>query len=398
MVKNPAFDAFFCGVILLNVVVMALELQYSGLQMGYEMGFPGLDSPVLQLWPGADNAWEALEYLFGGIFTLEIIIKVIGQKEQFPHFVWNWIDSFIVGIWIVDRTFQNLTLPIPASVVRLVRMARLLRLLRIVRTIQAFDALYIMTTAIKGSSKILTWTFVLLLLVQTTLAFFLNQLLESYMTDESLDIDSRHLLWKYFGTTTRALFTMFEMALGGWAGIGRMLSEHANEFFIVFAVAFKMVIGFAVVGVVNGIFFQETFNVASNDDRIMLQRSIRDMERNTAKMRTFFKAADSSGDGVLDLEEWLGIMDNDQITAWLWAQGLKVDDAATIFALIDDGDGGLSADEVVAGVANLKGAARSMDLIMFMRQTQKFQELVCKKLGLDGGQLRRASALKASDD
>jgi len=289
----------------------------------------------------------------------------------------------IVAVWGIDRIFQNVELPIPPSVIRLVRMARLLRLLRLVRSIQAFDALYVMTTAIRGSTQILTWTFVLLLLVQTTIAFFLNQILEGYIKDDSLPLNVRQKLFEYFGTTSRALLSMFELALGNWPVIARILQENVSEYFTIFSIAFKLCIGFAVVGVVNGIFMQETFNVAANDDRIMLQKKQRDQAKHIHKMRKFFKAADSSGDGVLDLEEFQAIMENDSITQWLSAQGLNVSDADTLFGLIDDGDGGLSADEVVKGVERLKGAARSIDLILYMRQYNKFATEVCKKLGID---------------
>ena len=79
-------------------------------------------------------------------------------------------------------------------------MGRVLRLLRLVKTIQGFDALYIMTTAMQGSVTVLFWSFVrlgngqrprekpiprLLMVVQTLIAFTLNQALDSYFRDQS---------------------------------------------------------------------------------------------------------------------------------------------------------------------------------------------------------------------
>ena len=46
---------------------------------------------------------------------------------------------------------------------------------------------------------------------------------------------------------------------------------------------------------------------------------------------------------------------------WLAAMDLSVGDAETLFRLLDDGDGTLTADELGDGVARLKGAATSMD-------------------------------------
>lgn len=388
LVNHPSFDAFFCGVILINVLVMAVDLQYTGIDMGNEIAYGEYARPAEKAWPGAKETFDALEYIFGGVFTAEIILKIIGQKSKFPCYVWNWIDTTIVAFWGVDRIFTNVTVPVPASVVRLVRMARLLRLVRLVRTIQGFDSLYIMTTAIRGSFQILLWTFVLLLLVQTTIAFLLNQILEGFIKDDTLPLDQRHKIFEYFGTTTRALLSMFELALGNWPVIARILQENVSEWFTVFSIAFKLFVGFAVIGVVNGIFMQETFNVAANDDRIMLQKKQRDQAKHIQKMRTFFKAADSSGDGVLDLDEFSSILENEEIKQWLAAQGLSVSDATNLFQLIDDGDGELSADEVVKGVERLKGAARSIDLAMYMRQYAKFSAEVSKKLGIDEASLK----------
>lgn len=224
--------------------------------------------------------------------------------------------------------------------------------------------------------------------MQITIGFALNQLLETTVQDginlagNTLTEAQRHKVFEYFGTTSRALLSMFELTLGNWVVIARILQENVSEYLTLFSIAFKLMIGFAVIGVVNGVFMQETFKCASSDDRIMLQQKQRDIKKHTRKMESFLYFADSSGDGVVDKEEFKGILENDEVKAWLAAQELSVGDASNLFSLLDDGDGELSAEELVKGVARLKGAARSIDMAIFMREHRAFVAEVSAKLDL----------------
>lgn len=381
LVRNTSFDAFFCGVIILNVIQMSFELHYRGKQVGFEMGFPKYDLPAADSWPQAREILDMSENLFGALYLIEILLKVIGYGVKYVNYIWHWLDTMIVLFWIVERALPGFA-SIPPSAVRLVRMTRLLRLVRLVKTVQGFDALYIMTTAIVGSLQVLLWSFLMLLLVQTTIAFALNQFLEPFMIDTSNPIVSRRLIFEYFGTASRSLFTMFELALGDWQDVARILQENVSEYYMFFSLGFKLLIGFAVVGVINGVFMQETFNVAASDDRIMLRKRQLQQRSHVKKMETFFLHADESGDGFVDLEEFKMVLGNEEILSWLAAQDLSVEDADHLFELLDDGDQKLSASEVVVGVDRLKGSARSIDFAIFMREYRTFAGAVSDKLGL----------------
>merc|ERR1719353_1089483 len=115
-----------------------------------------------------------------------------------------------------------------------------------------------------------------------TLALFLNQWMigeGGYFHDESQPLDERQKLYEYFGTFTRAMLSMFEITLANWPPICRLLSEEVTEWFMVLCVIHKLTIGFAVVGVINGVFMQETFKVASSDDVIMVRQKAKAMQR-----------------------------------------------------------------------------------------------------------------------
>merc|ERR1719215_1101365 len=107
-----------------------------------------------------------------------------------------------------------------------------------------------------------------------------------------------------------------------------------------------------------------------------LQRYVRDMNR-------FFAEADDSGDGLLSLEEFQNICKDPRVKSWLAAMDLDASNAESVFELIEglagDGDNRLSAEELVHGVARIKGAARSIDLLTMQRKLDML-ERTCQRI------------------
>merc|ERR1719272_1105084 len=121
--------------------------------------------------------------------------------------------------------------------------------------------------------------------------------------------------------------------------------------------------GFGVLAVINGVFIQETFKALASDDTIMLMQKERQTRIHTKKMDALIAAADDSGDGLLDLEEFRDIVAEPQVRTWLAAQELNVNDPDHLFLMMDvEQKGHLSSEDIVKGVSRLKGAARSMDM------------------------------------
>eukprot|EP00439_Symbiodinium_sp_Y106_P080753 s768_g19.t1 len=124
-----------------------------------------------------------------------------------------------------------------------------------------------------------------------------------------------------------------------------MMSD-VSEIYVIFALIHKLVIGFAVVMVITGVFIQETVTVAQTDNTIML----------TQKER-----------------EWLQVCDDYSVQLWLAAMGLDVSNAALVHELICAASGleelrDLCAKDLVMGVARLKGAARNIDMALFRKE------------------------------
>jgi hypothetical protein len=196
-------------------------------------------------------------------------------------------------------------------------------------------------------------------------ALCLNLLLIGYWEDqdsETYDLNDRQELYAYFGTFTRSLLTMIEMLLGNWFTITRLLTRF-NELFMIFGVCHQLIIGFAVIEVISGVFLNETFKVANLDDSIMLHEVRRAAKAERAKMTELFGKADKDKNGLVDLAEFREVLDNEQVVEWLSAMGLDVGDVDRVFVMLDaDGDGQLSCQELVEGASMLKKPARAVDI------------------------------------
>ncbi|CAE6919010.1 SCN8A [Symbiodinium sp. CCMP2592] len=383
LLNNPTFEALLCFVIFLNAVVFALEAQNKGMAYGH-IGFGG-DLPDL-FWSNGDHIFYVLEMVFGVVFTVEVVLRLMVRQHLFFCGAWNWLDLVIVLVWILGQIFEE-RLPVNSQVLRLARLIRLFRLLRLVRRIQQFDSLYLMSTAIRSSSGILGWTAALLFLIQMLFALVFNQLLygfyfsDSVSTDEFVK-DQQEIVYTYFGTFSRSLLTMFEITLANWPPVCRVLTENVSEWFMIFFLVHKVTMGFAVIGVINGVLMQETFKVASYDDTIMMRTKQKAMENHIRKMQLLFEEADTSEDGRIDLQEFKEIVADNELKAWLGAMELDIRDVGEAWDLLqdqaNDNSGGLTAEQLVLGVAKLQGTAKSLDLQKVIKEQQGMMKKVEK--------------------
>merc|ERR1711920_796677 len=196
-------------------------------------------------------------------------------------------------------------------------------------------------------------------------------------------------VFRYFGTFTTSLFSMFELTLANWPPISRTLYERVSEWFILVAIFHKLTIGFAVIGVINGVFMQETFKVAQQDDELMLRRGRMANKLHARKMKQLVITASKSGDdNQLNIDEFREIFKNPVLSEWLASMEFIPQDVDQLFKMMDDGDGFLSVEDMIRGVAKYKGSARNIDLHTLLNEQKRFQRLVERHIILSQGSLK----------
>merc|ERR1719215_1004377 len=210
------------------------------------------------------------------------------------------------------------------------------------------------------------------------MALFLQAMLEPYILDTDPQYEAGRLeVYKFYGSFARAMLTMFEITLGNWLPPCRALVENISEWYMLFSIVHKLIIGFSVLSVITAVFIQETFKVATFDDRIMLMSKDRARRVHAQKIWELFKRSDGDDDGYMEREEVEGILGNSDVRMWLAAMELDVDDVTLFFRDIDrDGDGRISYEELVQGVSRLKGSARSYDLMKLQNTANQLREVM----------------------
>lgn len=377
VVLSFSFEGAFGVLICANTMVMAFQSEFNGLETGYNEGFDGIERPAKDIWPSADETFLVLEYFFGILFTVEIVLKVIVLAHHFFKDMWNLMDFAVVAVWYLETLTGSDNLPIHPMMLRLFRLVKLSRVVRLVRILEKYDALYLMIASIRGSVAALAWSTILLLVVQMMLALFMTTILEAYFLNENWSGDKMEV-YRYYGTFSRSLLTMFEITLANFIPVTRSMISNVSQVYFVFAMLHKFFIGLAVVLVITGVFIQETMKVAQTDNNIMLQQRERSNKLHTRKIKALFELIDADGSGQISSEDFTQICQDESMKMWLSALGLDVSDAGGVFDLICEQLDGetLSAKELVNGVSRLKGPARNIDMALLRSENMEILKRV----------------------
>lgn len=221
----------------------------------------------------------------------------------------------------------------------------------------------------------LFWSIFLLAIVMLMAALFLCQSLASPLEDESIALETRAWIFRMYGTSSRAFYTVFELTFsGGWPNYARILVEEVNATYSVFFFIYIISVTFAMFRIITALFLRDTLALASSDAEMAVQEKMKQKESYASKLLDFFSAADTSQDGYLTLGEFETILLDDSVKTWLSLMELDVHDTKQVFNILDDGDGLVSPTEFVEGILRLKGAARSTDVMRIMHCCHKLVE------------------------
>jgi len=74
---------------------------------------------------------------------------------------------------------------------------------------QVLESLQLLLKCIYASLRILFWSLVLLLIIQISAGMTISYMLSDYMVDDTADPVARFAVFRYYGTFTKTLLTMF---------------------------------------------------------------------------------------------------------------------------------------------------------------------------------------------
>lgn len=395
-VLSNAFEILSGGLILLNTVVMCIEAQYDGYNLGHRLIRPKTyTKTTFWTWSGAEDMFVILDLVFNVMFSIELLLRAYAHACESFRMAWMWFDTVIVGLGMVDMFSGGIG--IDPTMLRLVRVVRLIRLLKIFKAMSSFDSLFLLVKAIHASVQALLWSFLLLLLVQMGVALFLCQVLHSFISNEDNDMEARDKVFAYFGTFYRAMMTMFEITLANWVPSCRTLVEEVNEIFFLFYMVYRCMFCFAVLKVIAAVFISETNRVLASDAELTLMKVQREKLVYTAQLKALLVAIDANHDKTITWPEMEVFLMDAGLSAWLATVGLDRSDFEKLFWLIEK-DGVCDVEKFVGMIGQLKGHAKTVDLLNLFKVVHKMDKKMDEAFKMaDDAQEKKLYALSEGD-
>mmetsp|Transcript_54866 Transcript_54866/g.128802 ORF Transcript_54866/g.128802 Transcript_54866/m.128802 type:complete len:693 (-) Transcript_54866:34-2112(-) len=386
ILETDFFEMFVSGLILCNVLVMCCAAQYRGLDLGYTILYPRMTSKAEDLWPGGQEALTHIDKAFTIVFFLELFLRLLVYRLSFFLLALNWLDFSVVFFSVFELLASSM--PGSSTVLRLVRLAKLARGLRVVRMARVMDSLHLLLKSIGASFSMLLWSMLLIGVIQCTAGMIIGYLVMDHLErDASQSEEVRHLIFRYYGTFSYTILTMFEVIFANWPIPCRVLVDHVDEWYSIFFIIYRCGVGFCVLNVVGAVFVQQTMKLAADDNDLFLQQQTRAAEAYTRKIKDVFTKLDMSGEGYIYMEEFVEILNTPTMSHFMAKLELESTDLLSLFKLIDvDDSGQVSLEDFMTGCQRLKGPAKSVDLALLLAHTARLNCKVDNVLQLVGGE------------
>jgi hypothetical protein len=200
----------------------------------------------------------------------------------------------------------------------------------------------------------------------------MSQMSEQFFADASLDLARKEWLFRYFGTTTRAAYTMFECTFtGSWTRFSRPLIEEVSLAFAGFWIVWVLTVNLMTMKVVAAVFMKHTFAVATFDQEKRAMDNMKHKEKFAKHLMTIFSGADTSGDGAISTDEFLVMLENPEVIEAFAKLDLDKFEVEALFNVLSSDDGDADYEEFLAGAMKMNSSAHTIDAVQVMHNQMK---------------------------
>eukprot|EP00931_Biecheleriopsis_adriatica_P021401 TRINITY_DN1399_c0_g1_i1.p1 TRINITY_DN1399_c0_g1~~TRINITY_DN1399_c0_g1_i1.p1 ORF type:complete len:676 (+),score=167.70 TRINITY_DN1399_c0_g1_i1:67-2094(+) len=317
---------------------------------------------------------EIVEFTFTGLFTVELILRMIPEGCTFwvgPEWQWNVFDAVLVISMITDTVLvlagENITY------IRILRIVRALRSFRMMRVLRFFRELRVMVLSTMNSLAPLMWAMLFLALTISVFSVLFLQGVTSFIRDANSPMTSIEAMEEYYASFPMAFFSLFMAITGGddWKNIVWPLLDISP----VYGFLFMIYISLMVVGVLNiitGIFVESATELSRLDRDLVTQAEQDRIISYIKELLKLFNELDTDKSGTISLHEFEAYAARSDIQAFFSVLELDVSKAAQVFRLLDvDGSNEIEVDEFVMGCMRLKGLAKGVDMESLMLESKK---------------------------
>lgn len=269
-IESRAFETFILVVIILNAILIGLQT------------IPAINN-------AAGFILEILDYIFLGIFIIEMILKLIAYRLSYFKDGWNWFDMLIILVSV----FSNLSFLSSFRVFRIFRVFRSLKAMRSMRMVSSLRHLRVIVVAIGRSIPSIAWTGMLLILI-----YYIFSIIGVTLFGEAFP--------DWFGDIGKSMYTLFQvMTLESWSmGISRPVMEVFPLAWIYF-VPFVLISSFIVMNVVVGIVVNAISEVAEETKKFIPVKKTEEKPEENSDKQNIAKELSALKEHISALEELL---------------------------------------------------------------------------------------------
>ncbi|CAE8609263.1 unnamed protein product [Polarella glacialis] len=348
---------------------MAAVLQVQGTGLGYSLGYPGYSEPS-RGWQEASEAFTGLDLPFLGLYTVDIILRTSVLHVHFFKVPLNWVDLLVVILGWIEIFGSRFMDPFFLRMLRLVKFGRVFRAMQLSKV---SHSLQMMGKCITASVGVLFWSLCLLFLIQCIGGMMLSILVRPFIENTEIDPQVRCLVFKYYGTFSGSMLTMFEVLFANWPTACRILVDNVSEWYSLWFIIYRCLVGFAVLNVLNACFIQQTMSVAQQDTEFMIDTKEKAKNAYARKLHILFQELDASGDGVVSWEEFAVLLTDDRLRSFLSAMEIDALDLQGLFEVLGDGSGNISSEDFIVGAKRIHGAAKTVDMAQLLSIVKRLE-------------------------
>jgi len=378
--QSSRFEVLVTSLLCVHVLWMALELQFFGSLTGKRLGIYADSMVSEESWPAIEQIFWIGDMGFTAVFTFDVAFRILVLQRKFWRVCMNYVDVLVTFASLVEVAFVALVLPMEPTLFRLLRIGKLARALRMVTMTSVLSSLQLLIKCLSASLDMLFWTFCLLTFLQCVAGMVVSTLCREYITNPEEDQIKREQVYSYYGTFSRTFLTMFEILFANWSPPCRVLVDNVSEWFSIFFLVYRCIIGFAVLNVVNAVFVQQTMKTASSDEDLAFKQKERDINAYKRKVRKLFQTMDDSCDGAINLEEFSKLVTSPKLKFWMSQLELEYHDLLSLFEFLDNGDGQITLTEFIEGSSRLKGHAKALDVFRLETKIEVLFEEILQKM------------------
>lgn len=362
MVRSVEFEFFFAIMILSSSAFVGVQVEYAASERTDK----------------EPTSFEIVQNTYAIIFAVELILRILANGFRVFYkpgeWAWYWLDTLIVLSSLVEFIISlanlasskenqaNMKNMSTMRIARIVRVTRLIRVFRIVRIVRFVRALRTLVQSIIYTLRSLVWAMLLLALVIYVFGILFTQATTDYVLGEDYIEDL--VLEKYWGSMSSSMMTLFKSIAGGisWTTVTDALTDVSWGWTMLFVV-YIIFAYFAVLNVMTGVFCQSAIESAQRDQDMVVSQQLKMKERYVNQVTKLFKDIDNDESGCITIQEFEDHLENKNVKALFDSLELEIDDAWTLFSLIDtDGSHVIDIEEFVDGCVRLRGSAKSIDV------------------------------------